>query len=153
MLYRKHIAEFRGAIEETTIEDIHHQTNQWQLNTYRENNMPTRSHIKKHYHITNYDQNGVLDNNNNNNNKNDKDKLTSLLLGYDNEEEDASQHQEQDHYAVVRSEKSLQDIDYIGHPSNNNNNNNEEKRSDHDEINAESERIIHLQVLREKVSM
>jgi hypothetical protein len=190
----KHIAEFRGAIEETTIEDIHHQTNQWQLNTYRENNAPSHTHMMKYYNTrsrsgseqstTHHQEQQQLVMHSSPSRSSDSvgvdytsvmngqghheaqrksgvdDKLTSMLLGFDddNESECVSEGPTHTHththarskergYSV--SESEIKEIPYIDYPQVAHD---EKDESEEARISAESARIIHLQVLREKVS-
>jgi hypothetical protein len=190
----KHIAEFRGAIEETTIEDIHHQTNQWQLNTYRENNAPSHTHMMKYYNTrsrsgseqstTHHQEQQQLVMHSSPSRSSDgvgvdytsvmngqghheaqrksgvDDKLTSMLLGFDddNESECVSEGPTHTHththarskergYSV--SESEIKEIPYIDYPQVAHD---EKDESEEARISAESARIIHLQVLREKVS-
>mmetsp|Transcript_27391 Transcript_27391/g.46286 ORF Transcript_27391/g.46286 Transcript_27391/m.46286 type:complete len:2248 (+) Transcript_27391:148-6891(+) len=171
---RKHIAEFRGAIEETTIEDIHHQTNQWQLNAYRENHAPSPAHMMKYYNTCanagrnlgggasqqlvvrsqeNQQHSRMRSQRTKEKNMGD-DKLTSMLLGFDDDGDEEGDNGCGDgkEGRDTLSKEELKEMPYIDYPQQLppvvEKDDDEEAR-----ISAESARIIHLQVLREKVRM
>jgi hypothetical protein len=166
--FRKHIADVRGAIEETTIEDIHRQTSQWQLNTYRQNHAPSASHMLKYYgtsssvstsgggggggggYASGSNALAIHDSSSSGSRRDESgDKLTSMLLGLDEDDDNGSVSAHTPTPAAPT--RDLAELPYIDHPQGPETGAKARDESEEARIAAESARIIHLQVLREKV--